>query len=518
MEKKISRKNNSAKGIVTSLISNIVKIVIQFIFRSVFIYYLSVEFLGLNSTITGILNFLSVTELGISSAITFNLYKPVAENDIPKINSILKLYKKFYLIIGVAIIVIGMGILPCLKTLIKDANEINTNIYLTYIIYLICNALTYFWSYRNVLFTAYQHQYKVNVFNTVLNSVTSIVQIIAIILFKSFEVYMLIQLICAFASNITTFFYTKKLYPQVNVRGADALDLETKKDVYLNVKGMFYHKISYSILQGTDSVIISAFIGAITLGIYSNYSLFTTNIYAIFTLIVASLAGSIGNLIVENNPEKTYSIYKVLKLCFFWMAGFCSIALFTLFNPTIELWSQMGKWATDKVWTLDLFTIAIIVLNFYLLASRCITGVFREGIGNFHKDRFKGLVEALINLIVSIILVKPFGIAGVLMGTIVSCFCTSFWVDPYMIYKFHFKKSLMNHFKDVLFYTTVVLFAGIITYFTCALIPNGTIVNLIIKVIICAIIPNVIMLLCFIPTKEFKMLIQIAKNWIHKNN
>jgi len=518
MKEVVSRKKNSIKGIVTSFISNITRIVIQFLFRSIFIYYLSVEFLGLNSTITGILNFLSVTELGISSAITFNLYKPVAENDVQKINAILKLYKKFYIIIGIAILVLGSCLIPFLNVLIKDADKINTNIYFAYIIYLIINALTYFWSYRNVLFVAHQHQYKVNVFNTINNSVTSILQILAIVLFKSFESYLIVQLICAFLSNIITYLYTKKVYPEINIKNADKLDSETKRDVYSNVKGMFYHKLSYSILQGTDSVVISSFIGAIVLGVYSNYTLFTINITSIFALVVASLAGSIGNLIAVGDTEKTYSLYKVLKMCFFWLAGFCAVSLFVLLNPTIELWARLGKWETDIIWTMDMFTVLIIVFNFYLYASRCITGAFREGIGNFHKDRFKGIIEALINVVISLILVKPLGIAGVLIGTIVSCLCTSFWVDPYMVYKYHFKKPLWNHFKDFLFYTIIVFFAGVITYFVCGFIPDGTIGLLIAKLAVCLVVPNVIILFCLLPTKEFKKTVEIVKNMLNRKN
>lgn len=516
MDQKTSRKVNSTKGVVSAVTSNLIKIIVQFIFRSIFIRFLGVEFLGVNSAISGVLNLLSVTELGISSAITFNLYKPVAEGDIQKVNSILKLFKKFYQIVACAILILGLCLLPFLKYLVVDSASINVNLYYVYVLYLLSTVATYFCSYRNVLFTAYQHQYKANIINLILTIVTTIIHIISILIFRNYYAYLVAQFASSILSTIVTYIYTKKTYPNISVSKAGLLDTETKKDIYSNIKGMFYHKISYSILQGTDSLVISSFIGATTLGIYSNYSIFTANIVGVFSLVLVSLAGSVGNLIAEGSREKTYSIYKVLKMLFFWMAGFCAIALFVLLNPTIELWSKFGKWSNETVWTLDIFTIFMIVLNFYLLASRSITGTFRESIGNFYKDRIKGIVEAVINLIVSFLLVKPLGIAGVLMGTIVSCLCTSFWVDPYMLYKYHFKKPLLKHFIDVFFYTMVVTIAGIVTWFICRFIPDGNILNLIYKCLVCVSVPNVIILLCLMPTKEFKCALNIIKDFFKK--
>ncbi|MBQ7918156.1 MAG: hypothetical protein IJ310_05030 [Clostridia bacterium] len=511
MSQVVSRKVNSVKSIVTSFVLNIVKILMQFLFRSVFIKFLSVEFLGVNSAITGLLNLLSVTELGISSAITFNLYKPIAENNIPKINAIMKLYRKFYTIIGFVVLGIGLLLMPFLKWLIADAGNINVDIYFVYVLALLGSVVSYFYSYKNVLFMAYQQQYKVNAINTITLFITMGIQISVIVLTRSFYSFLIAQCLVSIINMIATYLYATKVYPEINFNKEDKLDKETKDNIYKNVKGMVYHKLSYSVLQGSDSIIISSFIGATLLGVYSNYSLFITSIVSLFMLTVASLTGSIGNMIAEGDSKKSYSVYKLLKMGFFWVAGFCAISLFILLNPTIELWAKQGRWSTENIWTIDTFTIFVLVLNFYILTSRSITGSFREGIGDFYRDRYKSLFEALINVIVSLILVKPLGIAGVLIGTIVSCLCTSFWVDPYMVYKYHFKKPLWNHFKDFLFYTIIVLFAGVITYFVCGFISDGTIGLLIAKLSICLVVPNIIMFFCFMPTKEFRELYSIIK-------
>lgn len=516
MSNVVSRKVNSAKGVLSSIVFNGIKILLQFLFRSIFIYYLSVEYLGVNSAVSGLLNLLSVTELGIGSAIIYNLYKPVAENDIRKVNSILKIFKRLYQIIAIAILAIGLCLLPFLNFLISDIDKINVNIYFVYILALLSTVATYFCSYRNVLFTVYQQQYKSNNLNSVMSLLTTILQALSIVLFRSFYAYLIVNFVCVILTSIGSYVYTKKLYPEIMVKGAENLDKATKLSINKNIKGMLYHKLSNSVILGADSIIISVFIGATLLGIYSNYTIFTTAILLIFNMIISSIAGSVGNLITENNPEKTYSIYKMFKMGFFWMAGFCAICLYVMFNPTIDVWARLGHWSTDTTWTLDNFTVLIIVANFYIYASRSITGIFREGIGNFDKDRFKGVIEALINIIVSVILVQFMGIAGVLLGTIISCLCTSIWVDPYMIYKYHFKKSTWLHIKDIIFYTIIVIFAGAATAIICSFIPVGSITLLLARLLICLIIPNLIIALCLCPTKEFKMAINIIKDMLHK--
>lgn len=511
-----SRKVNSTKSALTAALFNAVKIILQFVFRSVFIHYLSVGYLGVNSAVAGVLNFLSVTELGISSAITFNLYKPVAENDINKINAILKLYKKFYMIIGFIVLALGLALVPFLDKLITGVEELNVNIYFVYLLSLIVTVISYFASYRFVLFTAYQEQYKSNFVNMIITFVTLVLQILTIILFKNFYAYLIVQAVVSVYGIIITHIYTKIIYKEVNLYAPEPLDAETRRSINKNVKGMVYHKLSYSVLQGTDSVIISAFVGTILLGVYSNYSLFTVNIIAIFSLLTSSLAGSIGNLVAEGNNEKTYTIFKNLRFAFFWIAGFCSICLFVLLNPAIELWATLGKWGSSINWSFDILTVFIIVFNFYLYTSRIITGAFREAVGNFDKDRFKGVVEAAINVVASLILVKFMGIAGVLLGTIISCVCTSLWVDPYMLNKYHLKKSLWKHFAVIGLYTLVTFFAGAVTYFIALLLPSTGLWPFVGKLAICLVVPNVIYLVLYFKTAEFKNLFKLVKNLFGK--
>ena len=518
MENVVSRKVNSAKSIAFAMISNIVNIILQFLLRSVFIYVLGVQYLGLKSIFAGILNILSLSELGVSTAVAFNLYKPVSENDTQKINSILNIYKKLYLIVGMVIFFVGVAIIPFLHYIVTDITDVNVDITLAYLLTLFATVSPYFFAYRNVLFTVYQHKYKESIVTTLTNLLSLLAQTLVVLLFKDYYAYLIACFILVVLSDCVLYTYSRKIYKNIRPANALPLDNETKVSLKNNIKGMVLHKISYAVLQGADSVIISAFISTLILGIYSNYTSFTNAILLVFSIISTSILGSVGNLIVEGDTEKSYKVFKYLRFAFFWLAGFCSISLFCLINPTITLWSIFSGWDLSVNWTFDTFTVFIIVANFYLNSSRIITSNFRTAIGMFDKDKWKGLIEAILNIVFSLLLVKPLGLAGILLGTILSVGCMSLIVDPYMVYKYHFKRPLKSHFCYIFVYTIVVALVGGLTFFLCSLLPGEGVWNFVFKALTCLVVPNLCFLLLSFRTKEFKNLVAIIKSFFKRKN
>lgn len=511
-----SRKENSSKSLGLTLIYSIVKLLTQFLFRSIFILYLSIEYLGINSAIAGVINLLAVSELGFSTVVLFSLYKPVSENDIPTINSIIKFYKKVYFIVGCVLMILGLALIPFLDKLVTVSNDVNVNLTLVYVLSLFASVISYLFSYRIVLYTAYQQLYIQSVVNIITTIVNTILQICIIIIFRNYYIYLITLIVSNFISYLSLHLCSIKSYPQIKEKNAQKLNENVSAEIKLNLKGIVYHKFSAVILQASDSLVISAFIGTLLLGIYSNYTIFITNLQAFFLVLSGSLMGSIGNLLVENDRDKSYRIFQDLKLVFFFLAGFCSICLFVLLNPAIKLWSKLGGWDPSVNWTMDIFTVLIIVLNFFIFTSRIITGTFRECIGNFDKDRIKGIVEAIINLVVSILLVKPLGIAGVLIGTIVSCLCTSIWVDPYMVYKYQFKKPLWKHFRDIVFYLVVTVISGGLVYFVCSFLPDGDVLQFLLKFFVCITMSFLLLFLAYFKTPMFKDLKLMLKPMFSK--
>lgn len=94
-----SKTRLAAKGIVTGFINKIVTMFLPFIVRTIMIYTIGVQYIGLNSVFTSILSILSFAELGFGNVMVYSMYKPIADKDNKKLSALLNLYKKLYLII-----------------------------------------------------------------------------------------------------------------------------------------------------------------------------------------------------------------------------------------------------------------------------------------------------------------------------------------------------------------------------------------------------------------------------------
>lgn len=194
-----------------------------------------------------------------------------------------------------------------------------------------------------------------------------------------------------------------------------------------------------------------------------------------------------------------------------WIVSFCAICIFALANPFID--TILTK-SDDANLTLNFVILILISYNFYFLQAKGMVGMFKECVGLFYQDRFKPLAEAMVNLVVSLILAYFIGLPGVIIGTIVSSVSTCIWVEPYVLNKYYFKKSTARYLLELAFRTFVTTVIGAVTYFICGLIPSGGIGWLLVKFVVCAIVPNLLLLLCYFWTPEFKQCVAWGKELI----
>lgn len=511
----MTRSQHSAKNITYSILNYAVKIVLAFVVRSFFIKILSLDYLGVNTLFSNVLSLLSLAELGFGSAIVVMLYKPVQDGDVRKINSLINVFRKVYIIVGLIVLVVGCAIAPFLDFFFKDPPNVDVNLYIVYFLFLINSVVSYFMSYRFILFLAYQRldaQYKIASLTTIISSA---IQIGVLLFLGNYYIYLSATIAIGIISNLVTYLISIKTFPEIVTKNAEKLDPITRRELTSNVKGILYQKISYVVITSTGSLIISKMLGVTVLGIYSNYLMITTQLIAIFLLISESIRGSIGNLIAVGDRENSFKVFSELRLVFLWLSGFCTICLFVLFNPFIEIWAYISEW-TEPEYTFGMSVVAVICVNFYIYTSRIITGTFREGIGLFYKDRFKGVAEAAINLGLSLLLAYYIGIAGVILGTVISSILTALWVDPYMLYKYHFERRMSEHLIVYGLHTLFTLIFAAVTYFVCSLLPNTSLWFFGIKLAICAVLPNVLYFLVYFKTKTFKGVAITTKSFAQK--
>lgn len=505
------RVKNSIKNIYISIFTQLVITLLGFISRRVFISSLGSEYLGVNGLLTNVLSMLSLVEGGIGTSIVYNLYKPLAENDKPRVIALIQLYKKTYAILAIIVFVLSMALYPFLGILVKQSDGISY-LAIVYFLFVFKNIVSYLNAHKWSLINADQKGYVLARYNLLFNVITTIAKILVLATTQNYILYLVIEVLIFLVQNIWNGKVVNDRYPYIKVKEKFEVDKDTKETMKENVKAMFLHNVGGYCVFGTDNILISALVNLKTVGLYSNYTMVINQLKGLLTPIIDGIGASVGNLIATESKEKSYEIFNVVYLINFWIYGFCSIILFNLLEPFIDFWLGKGL-------LLDKFTFAIILLNFYISGLRSSIITFKTKGGIFTNDKYVPIIESLINLGTSIILAKKYGLIGIFLGTTISTLAIPFWLQPKLVYNNVFNKPSLEYFTKYFKYLFITLLAGVITTMLCNSISIGNIfMELVIKGILGTISINVIFLVVFFKTKEMKYvftLLKIILNGVH---
>lgn len=502
------RTQNSIRNTIAGIGGQLFSTVLSFISRTIFIYVLGANYLGVNGLFSNILSMLSLAELGVGSAIIYNMYKPLAEKDEPRLKSLMSLYAKAYRVIGGIVAVIGVSLTPFLNQIIKDQPNI-PNLKIIYLLFLTNSVVSYFFIYKSSIIIADQKNYIITVRYQIFNLIQAIIQIIILVLTKNYILYLLVQIVCSFLVNLSISKTADKMYPFLNDKDVEPLDNDSKKTIFKHVTAMMSHKVGGVVVNGTDNILISSFVGVFWVGLYSNYVMIITIINRFMGQIFTAITASIGNLNAKEDIDKSYDVYNKVFFAGYWLYSFCAICLGVLLNPFIKIW-------LGEKYILAGYIVLVIVINFYISGMRQATITYNTTLGLFWNDRYKPWFEAVINIAASIILLKRFGILGVFLGTFTSTVCTSLWVDPYILFKYGFKRDLVIYFKKYIKYTCITIIAAIITSFIAAQVIGDSILSFVIKCLICVIIPNVVIWLFTYKMEEYKYFKNLVDSLLKK--
>ena len=447
---------------------------------------------------------LSLTDLGISTAISFSLYKPLADNDKESISTLMSFYRKAYTCIGLLIGFLGIALIPFLKYIIKDIDTIN-DVYIIYVIYLINTVSTYLITYKETLIIADQKKYKIAGIEIIGIIILNCLQILTLMIYKNFIIYLLIQFIVLLFQRIVTNMYISNYYNDVEFNSKKSLLPDDKKSIVKNVKAMFYHKIGEYCINGTDNLIISAFISIDMVAIYSNFLMIINLFNNFITMIYNGITASLGNLIVTESNEKKEEIFNIMNFLAFVIYGGCSVCLVNVFNVFMELW-------IGPQYCLDMLLVVLIVVNFYLAGMRAPSSIMKSAAGEFDVDKYTPLIQSVINLVVSIALVKKVGLLGVLMGTFISSVALPSWQRPMIVYKYILQKSSLRYFIEYFKYAFITVGAGMIAYFINSSFKlNYLLFDFLIKGVISAFVFITLFLIIYIKSDEMKYLYKLVK-------
>lgn len=509
----ISRRRASIKNASLAFITQIIMMIGQFAVQTVFVHTLGAEYLGANGLFNNLITFLSFAELGIGSAFSYALYKPLAEHDDDVIAGIMNLFRKVYDGIGMVILVAGLILSYFVPWFIEGTSTL-PHVRFYFVLYLLSTVVSYFFTYNRSLLIADQKSYVDSVNQFIFNVGRYILQIIFMVFFHSYVAYLILMILSNLFSNIAITLRSHKRYPFLKTAKAEKVDPAILSEIKHNVVGTISSKVGAIVVSGTDNILISKFLGLVVVGIYSNYSLVLTSITRLLTQVFSSVIASFGNLGVteKNNTKKQLDMFDQFTYYNAISVFFIGLVAFAFFPPFIKLW-------LGNKYQLPESTLYFIIINF-------VFGQFRPALnmvnayGLFWGYRIKSIVEAAVNLGLSLFLVKftSMGINGVLFGTIIGNILVNSWWDPLILFKGAYHTSMVRFYLK--YWAYLATFGGLLAaegLILSAIKPNiNGVFHIIEYGIGCGVVAIGVLLVLFSRTKGQKGLFVMLRNMFRK--
>ena len=502
-----SRFANSARNMTFSLAAQLVTILLNIVGRRIFVEVLNAQYLGISTAFSSILSILALAELGVGSAIIYSLYKPIAENDIEKIKSLMRLYRTTYCLIGTLITVLGVGLLPFLGFFVEEMPDI-PHISWIYIMLVLQSGITYFFSYKTSFLTATQQSYILQKYNIVATVIQLVLQNAALLLWGDYMLYLGISILCPFVKNVCATLQIERMYPFLREK-ASKLSREDTAPIKKNILALFIYKICQKLSTTIDTLLISKMLGVKEVAIYSNYHLIINYSDVLFISVLGTVTPSIGNLMATDDLKKKQNFFGVLQMLYYWIGTYLAVGLVVLFNPLIEFWLGAEYLFSQSI--VVALVISITLTNFQRPCS-----LMRDANGLFWHGKFRPLAMAIINLGVSIYLVARVGAIGVVIGTAISKILTFVWYDAYIVYKHVLKNGLGMYFVKYVLHWLLLAALALACNWLYGLMGLSGILGLMAGFVLVTVVVNGAFFLLFGRSEQFRYLLNMAKGLLGK--
>lgn len=447
------RFKNSARNATTAMITQIVMGIISFVERMVFNQCFIPDYLGLYSLFKNVISVLSVAELGLSVAIAYSLYQPLAEDNLDEIRAIMNFYRRLYKAIGTLILIGGIIVSFFLQYFTKTEVPIR-DVQVYFLIYLLSTVFEYYFSYKQILFNADQKQYIITLITNIVWALMYLVQISVSILTHNFLIYALCNLLfmlgrCTFINHIAN-----KEYCFLKKRNKEKISSETKEKIIYNIKGLILGKLGGVFSDSTNSILISALVGSSILGLYSNYQMIYLGVRSFIRAIPNAITASLGNINATEDSSKVIDSFWAIDISFFLIYGPLSIILINIVNPIIGTFFGQAR-------CLPLHSAIAIGLVSYIGCNRYLYNTYKASLGLYWFDRKRAIISGIANFILSFILGYFWGFDGIMLGTILVSVAIDMWVEPLVIWNRGFHASA----KKYIFFNLTRLILVIVVIF-----------------------------------------------------
>lgn len=490
---RLARTKNTLRNIVFGSLNRVINIVLPFVARTVILYVMGTQYLGLSSLFSSILSFLSLTELGVGGAMVYSMYKPIAENDHAIICALLNLYKKLYRIIGTVILLLGISLMPFLKVLVPEELPPEINLYLLYAIYLF-NAVLSYWlfAYKNALLQAYQRDDINSKIASLITPVSYTVMLVSLCLTRNYYAYVIWLPVFTVLTNILRLVLVTRNFPNIEPKGS--ISNELKRSIFKKTGALIGTKLNTVVLNAADNLVMSAYLGLTAIAIYGNYHYIMSSIIGFLGIIYSSMTAGLGNSLQTETLHANYQKFINFSFVNSWIVGWCAVCLVCLYQPFMVLWA-----GEDLMF--PFYVVLEMGLYFYVYQIRKIPVVYKDAAGIWWEDRFRPYVCMVVNVVLNIVLVQVIGVSGIILSTVFSLLISIPW-ENYTIFKYVFNRSSKPYYGKMFLSAGTMLLAGAVTLWLCSLLSDG-IPAFILKMCICVMIPNVIFALLNCKRPEF---------------
>lgn len=505
-----SRSKNTKRNIIVGMIYRVIAIILPFLIRTAILKFLGEQYVGLSSLFTSILQVLNLAELGFSTAVIYNMYKPIAEGNTNEVCALLNYYKKVYRTIGIFIFCAGLLLMPWLPKLISGSWPQEINLYFLYFLYLINTSISYFlFAYKSALLNAVQRLDLVNIAQIVIHTSKYLAQLFVLVAFKNYYLYVVVAIIASAIVNLFTALISDKMYPQYQCRGdiSDSL----KKNVKTQVTGVMVSKLCDTSRNSFDSIVLSSLFGLTVVGIYNNYYYIYNALYAIMLVVTHAMQASVGNSVAIESVEKNYEDLNVFQFVYMAITGWMTICMLCIYQPFMLIWA-------GKDLMLSNLNMILFCVYFYVINLNNMRNLYFTGNGLWWKAKYTFLMEAFGNLLLNFGLGYLLGVTGIILATIVTIFGFNFVARTNILFKEYFKFSPKKFYLKTLRNTTITVSAAIIAYGICAKLIRIDFLGIVIRGIVCSVVYAIVFLGGSVQTKEMKPAITLTKKIIKLKN
>ena len=511
---KNTRTANTFRNISWAFILQIVLMLLQFFSRTVFILQLGREYLGITGLFSDIMLLLGLANFRIPESIVLSMYKPLSDGNIPKVLAFFNFYRKVFIFIRVAILLLGLILIPILPFLIKEPPDIPENFTVIYLFFLTQLIISYFVIQKRSIIFADQKNYIINIYLKVFHYIQIIIQIIVLLLLRNFYLFLLVEAFLTILMNFLISIKADKMYPFIKEKCTYKLNKDEISEFFTNTKSMFFYGLGSIALIGIDSILVSSIVGIGILGLCSNYMLIINSVKAMVDQVMTGFTASIGNLNTKNNIEATENVFNQVNFIVFVVSAFLSINLAVSLSPLITVWLGDSFLISQTI-------VISLILRFYILGTQYTTFTFRSTLGLLKKLKYIPLVTAFVNIALSIIMGRFFGVAGIFFASSIAIFFFTIIPEALILYKNIFSKSSIMFFIRYCGFLIFMAVNYLITSYLLEQINFSGWIGFFAKAFCGAVISGLLFIVVFFRDRNFKLifsrLIFIIKSWRLKN-